>query len=174
MLFRSVATKAKALLILDPRSSAEPLTTSSHDSIRPVRLAWVGDSHLVSTGFSRSATREFILYATSPTSITKLGTQPLDVSPAPLFPFADIDSSILLLYSRGERSCHAFELQPLNPEALFSRLPSFKHGTLQAGFAFLSKQRNDVRAVEIIKALRLTPQTVETVAFSVPRARVEF
>ncbi|KAL8287521.1 hypothetical protein RQP46_003379 [Phenoliferia psychrophenolica] len=171
----AVATKSKTLLILDPRSSLPPLSTSSHDSIRPVRLAWVSPTHLISTGFSRSATREFILYATSPSSITKLGTQPLDVSPAPLFPFADLDTNIVLLYSRGERSCHAFEVQPLaESKNIFSRLPSFEHGTLQAGFAFLPKAGNDVRSVEIIKALRLTPATVETVAFSVPRARVEY
>ncbi|KAK4705031.1 coronin-7, partial [Phenoliferia sp. Uapishka_3] len=170
----AVATKSKAIIILDPRSSSEPISTPSHDSIRPVRLAWLSPTHLISTGFSRSATREFILYSASPSSITKLGTQSLDVSPAPLFPYADIDTSILLLYSRGERSCHAFEVQPHDPKNLFGRLPSFEHGTLQAGFAFLNKQRNDIKGCEIIKALRLTPQTVEAVSFSVPRARAEF
>ena len=49
---------------------------------------------------------------------------------------------------------------------------SFEHATLQAGFAFLPKARNDVRAVEVLHALRLTPHTVEVVSFSVPRARV--
>ena len=80
----------------------------------------------------------------------------------------------MLLYSRGERSCHAFEVQPSDPKNLFSRLPTFEHGTLQAGFAFLPKARNDIKAVEIIKALRLTPSTVESISFSVPRARLEF
>ncbi|KAM0750734.1 DUF1900-domain-containing protein [Meredithblackwellia eburnea MCA 4105] len=170
----AVGTKSKSILVLDPRSSSPPLSCAAHDSIRPCRLAWISPSHLISTGFSRAAMREIILYNVTTSEVSQLGKQSLDVSPAPLTPFADIDTNILLLFSRGERSCHAFEVQPADPKSKFTKLPSFEHGTLQSGFAFLPKIQNDVKAVEVIKALRLTPSTVECVSFSVPRARVEF
>lgn len=168
----AVATKTKTILLLDPRVPSSLTSTPSHDSVRPVRVAWISPTHLISTGFSKTASREVILYALAADGkISQVAKQTLDVSPAPLFPYADMDTRILLLYSRGERSCHAFEVQP-EDRVPFSPLPSFEHSTLQAGFAFLSKARNDVRAVEVLHALRLTPHTVEVVSFSVPRARV--
>jgi coronin-7 len=167
----AVATKAKTLHVLDPRSPSTLTSSPSHDSIRPVRVAWISPSHLITTGFSKTATREVLLFSSAPSSLSQIGKQTLDVSPAPLFPHVDVDSGILLLYSRGERSCHAFEINP-NDKVPFGRLPSFEHGTLQAGFSFAPKGRNDVKSVEAIRCLRLTPSTVEIVSFTVPRARV--
>lgn len=105
-------------------------------------------------------------------TITKLATQSLDVSPASLFSYFDLDTNILLLYARGERSLHLFEVQPENPKAFFTRLPSFENGTLQVSFAFGNKARNDIKGIEVIKGLRLTKETLEVVSFTVPRAKV--
>ncbi|GAA5897539.1 hypothetical protein JCM6882_003511 [Rhodosporidiobolus microsporus] len=173
----AVSTKNKQIHVLDPRNPSSLVSTSSHDSIRPVRLVWASDSHLVSTGFNRAASRELILYSldSSAKSLSQLGKITLDISPAPLFPFFDLDTRILFLYSRGERSTLAFEVD-LAPESKdrFGKLPAFEHGTLQSGFAFFPKTSVDVKAVEVVKALRLTPQEVQVVSFVVPRAKVEF
>lgn len=99
----------------------------------------------------------------------------MDVSPAPLFPFVDLDTNILLLYSRGDRSCLAYEVHPEEVKGKqIAKLPSFEHGTLQLGWAFLPKKGNDIKGVEILSSLRLTSSTVEKVSWSVPRAKVEF
>lgn len=120
--------------------------------------------------------REINLYSLSDsnTQVDKISSQSLDVSPAPLFPYADLDTNVLTLYARGERSCHAFEIHPEDTKQPFTRLPSFEHGTLQSGISFLPKQRNNIKGIEVLRALRLTPQTVEIVSFTVPRAKVEF
>lgn len=171
------ATKKKELFILDPRDSSGSLVSApAHDSIRPSRLAWASEDHLVSSGFNRAASRELILFHLSPSTnqLVKLGSTQLDVSPAPLFPFVDLDTRIVLLHSRGDRSCLAYSvnLAPKDAYDAFDKLPSFEAGGLQSGWAFLPKARGDVRKVEIVKGLRLTPSTIEVVAFTVPRAKV--
>lgn len=171
----AIATKNKQVHVLDPRSASSTLVSAAgHDSIRPVRLAWASDSHLISTGFNRAASRELILYQLKDKQLAQLGKMSLDISPAPLFPYCDIDTRIVLLYSRGDRSCLAYEvnLRPATPQEAFVKLPHFEHATLQSGFAFFPKTSNDIKAVEIVRALRLTPSTVEAVSFTVPRAKV--
>ncbi|GAA5918149.1 hypothetical protein JCM1841_005275 [Sporobolomyces salmonicolor] len=173
----AISTKRKQVCVLDPRVPSSLVSSPSHDSIRPIRVTWASDSHLVSTGFDRGSNRELILYTLDATSsspkLSQAGKQTLDVSPAPLLPFYDLDSHILLLYSRGDRSCLAYEVD-VTSKTPFGKLPPFEHSTLQSGFAFLPKTRSDVKAVEIVKALRLTPGTIEAVSFTVPRAKAEF
>lgn len=185
----AIATKSKTLHVFDPRSIETSLTTcTTHDSNRPVRITWSSSSNneLLSTGFDRSATRELILYQlVMDPSASSVGEEKkklsivartsLDVSPALLFPFVDLDTNIVLLYSRGDRSCHAFEITRgtgNGNSSSLTRLPSFENATLQQGWSFLPKQGNDVKKVEILKGLRLTPGTVESVVFNVPRAKV--
>ncbi|GAA6011893.1 hypothetical protein JCM10207_003421 [Rhodosporidiobolus poonsookiae] len=172
----AVSTKNKQVHVLDPRSSSTIISTSSHDSIRPVRLVWASETHLVSTGFNRAATRELKLYSLSDDgkTLSSTGKQSLDVTPAPLFPFMDVDTGILLLHARGERSCLAYEVD-LAPGAkdAFSKLPSFEHGTLQSGWAFAPKTHVDVKGVEVVKGLRLSPTEVQSVSLAIPRAKVD-
>ncbi|GAA5943332.1 uncharacterized protein JCM15063_000767 [Sporobolomyces koalae] len=176
----AVSTKKKQVCILDPRSASTSkiVSCAAHESIRPAMLTWANDHYLVSTGFTRSSSRELILYRYDPEveTLEPVGRQILDVSPALLIPFVDVDTNILFAYARGERSCLAYEIHfpSTTGKASFSKLPAFDHPTLQSGFAFLPKTQNDVRQVEIVKALRLTPATVEAVSFTVPRMKTEY
>ncbi|BGP31897.1 hypothetical protein JCM10296v2_003676 [Rhodotorula toruloides] len=176
-LLLALATKNKHVHVLDPRSATSTLiSTAGHDSIRPVRVAWASDKHLLSTGFNRAASRELILYDYDGSKLAQVGKASLDISPAPLFLYCDIDTRIVLLYSRGDRSCLAYEINfhPATPHDAFVKLPHFEHATLQSGFAFFPKTSNDIKSVEIVRALRLTPSTVEAVSFTVPRAKTEY
>lgn len=173
----AVATKNKQVHVFDPRDVSGTITSSaSHESIRPVRLAWAADRRLLSTGFTRSASRELLLFAVDDKKLAQIGKTSLDISPAALFPFVDLDTRIALLYSRGDRSCLAFELDldPQTPQQAFTKLPSFEHASLQVGFAFMPKAHVDVKAVEIVRALRLTQKEVEVVSFGIPRAKVDY
>ncbi|TKA54281.1 hypothetical protein B0A53_03373 [Rhodotorula sp. CCFEE 5036] len=176
----AVATKNKQVHVFDPRDVSGTIASSaSHESIRPVRLAWAADRRLLSTGFTRSASRELLLFAVEAKKLVQIGKTSLDISPAALFPFVDLDTRIALLYSRGDRSCLAFELDldPKSPQQAFTKLPSFEHASLQVGFAFMPKAHVDVKAVEIVRALRLTQKEVEVDFFQndifVPTRNVE-
>ncbi|GAA5861637.1 hypothetical protein JCM3774_002654 [Rhodotorula dairenensis] len=173
----AVATKNKQIHVFDPRDVEGTIAScASHESIRPVRLAWAADRRLLSTGFTRSASRELLLFAVDEKKLVQIGKTSLDISPAALFPFVDLDTRIALLYSRGDRSCLAFELDldPKSPQQAFTKLPAFEHASLQVGFAFLPKAHVDVKAVEIVRALRLTQKEVEIVSFTIPRAKIDF
>ncbi|BGP40025.1 hypothetical protein JCM10450v2_004005 [Rhodotorula kratochvilovae] len=175
----ALATKNKQVHVLDLRDASRTLiSAAAHDSIRPARLAWASETHLVSSGFNRAASRELILFrlSTDEGKLEQLGKTSLDVSPSPLFPFVDLDTRLVLLHSRGDRSCLAFEanLAPSTPCDAFVKLPAFEAGGIQSGWAFLPKTRVDVRKVEIVKGLRLTPSTIEVVSFTVPRAKADF
>lgn len=135
-------------------------------------MTWLDSQHLLTTGFSRSATRECILYSAVSNEVKIISRNLLDVSPAPLFPFFDADTSILYLYAKGERSCLPFEMKLDQAQDNFAKLPTFGHDTLQLGLAFLPKRYVDTNKVEVSIVLRLTAVTIERVAFSIPRARV--
>jgi coronin-7 len=103
-----------------------------------------------------------------------IGKAQIDVSPAPLFPHYDSDTNILFAFSKGERTCHAYEVNSADKNKPFTKLPSFEHGQLQSAFAFLPKQTVDVRKVEVARAYRLTPASIQHVSFSIPRAKMDF
>ncbi|GAA5824548.1 hypothetical protein JCM5353_007239 [Sporobolomyces roseus] len=172
----AVTTKKKELCILDPRNPSSLVSCPSHESFRPAMVAWASITDLITTGSTRSSSRELFLYNyDSPSSsLSQIGKQILDVSPALLNPLVDIDTKILWAYARGERSCFAFEINFDNPRSSFTKLPSFDNTTLQSGFVFFPKTQSNVKEVEIVKSLRLTPGTVEVVSFTVPRMKTEF
>ena len=172
----AVTCKDKKVRILDPRSrdATNSLAGTSHDSVRPSKVVWIDDNHVLSCGFSRSAFRELALHKIGPDGLTTLGRQTLDISPAPLFPHYDADTNILFAYSKGERICHAFEINVNDSSKPFTKLPGFEHGLLQSAFAFSPKQAVDVKKVEIAHAYRLTPNTIQSVSFSIPRAKLDY
>lgn len=167
----ALATRSKSVIVLDLREETSRVAPA-HDSVRPARLEWVSDECFISTGFTRSASRELILYRVG-AEVAVVAKQTLDVSPAPLFPHADLDTNVLFLHSRGERTVLAIEVQP-NDAAPFTNLPPFSDGALQSGLAYLPKRHNDIAGVEIVRALRLTPSAVQVVSFSIPRAKADF
>lgn len=169
------ATKQKKLFVLDPRQpDSPPVSGPSHESIRTVHLTWLDESHVLTTGFARSAMREVILHKVGSDSASVVARKLFDVSPAPLFLHFDPDTRILYLWSKGERTLNTCEVHPEDGEKAFDSLPPFAHSTLQSGWAFLPKSVVDVKRVEVAKALRLTPTSVEAVSFTIPRARGEF
>lgn len=183
----AVACKDKKIRILDPRkTSSEEITVGpSHDSMRPVKVVWVNSTHLITCGFSRSAFREILLHKINNDGKTTeiIAKMNIDVSPAPLFPYYDEDTHILFTYSKGERTCHAFEVTNItqiggsssgDEKPTFNKLPRFEHGTLQLSFAFLPKQTVNVKEVDIAHAYRLTSNSVIYVRFSIPRAKMDY
>lgn len=178
----AVACKDKKLRILDPRTFSESniIVGSSHDSVRPVKIIWVSTHFIITCGFSRSAFREILLHKISQDGKTMetVAKANIDVSPAPLFPHYDEDTNILWTYSKGERTCYAFEVTNIEPESTdkpgLTKLHPFEHGTLQLSFAFLPKQTVDVKAVDVAHAYRLTSNSVMHVRFNIPRAKADY
>lgn len=159
--------------MLDPRSSDAPVEGPSHDSPRPVHPLWVSDRHVLTTGFAKTG-REIQLYEVTLNEVRRVVKQSLEMSPAPLFPHFDKDTSILFLHSKGERIASAYEVALDQDPSKFVKLPPFEHGTLQLSMDYLPKKYCDPSKVEVGVAYRLTEHTVERVSFCIPRARAEY
>ena len=172
----ALACKDKLLRVFDPRRPDEINDGPSHDSQRPAKVLWMDSDHLVSTGFSKSANREVLVHSlVDANALRTIGRSTLDVSPAPLFPFYDPDTEILYVFAKGERICHALELELSDGKATLLKLPSFEHGTIQISLAFQPKIDSvDVKKIEVAKCFRLSSSTIEVVTFSIPRARVRY
>jgi coronin-7 len=158
--------------VLDPRSPSGVIEGPSHDSPRSFHVLWAGTSHLITTGFTRSANREVALYLITSNGIQRLASKLLDTSPAPLFAHFDVDTEILFVWARGERTVQCFEVAVHESTPTIVPLPSFEAAELQSGLDFLPKIDVDVRKVEVARAVRLARRDVELVTFTIPRARV--
>lgn len=161
--------------MLDPRNASTTLLSGpAHDSPRSFQLTWLDSTHLVSVGFSVGSLRKILLHRLSSSTIETVSSLSLDVSPSVLFPFFDPDTSILLLWGKGERTVSPFDVNlSLLPKPPFHRLPQFA-GNLIHGWTFFPKRTVDVRKVEVLKALRLTSKTIEEVSFKIPRKNAEW
>lgn len=149
------------------------LSALSHDSPRGVQLAWVSDIQLLSVGHSAGSMRQLRFYSIEGDCLKVGGSLSLDVSPAVLFPHYDPDTSILWLWCKGSSTVLSFDVHPENERQPFAQLPPFTGGSLQNGLAFLPKTDVDVKAVEVMKALRLTMREIQEVTWKVPRRHTE-
>ena len=171
----AIATKDGHALVLDPRKPTSVASGKAHDSPRSFQMTWIGDSHLLSVGFSRGSQRKINLYALRSDSSGEIETVHsllIDVSPSVLFPVYDPDTSILYVWGKGERQIQAYEVHPENKAEPIVKLPSYTGGSPQVAVAFLPKRVVDVRKVEVAKTLRLTAKSIEEVAYSIPRNKV--
>jgi coronin-7 len=172
----AIAGKDKTLRVIDPRKENTG-QISAHDSPRSFKTIWIDEQHIISTGHGMGSLRQIKLYRLQRNSgnieLKVLKSLSLDNSPAILFPHYDEDTNVLWLWSKGERSVSAFEVQPEKPSELLTALPAFQAGTPQVAMAFLPKRHANVKAVEIAASYRLSSKDVQRVGFTFSRARPE-
>ncbi|KAF7243091.1 Coronin-7 [Varanus komodoensis] len=173
---RHLATVSKdgKVRVFEPRQASQPLQEGSGpEGGRGARVAWVcGGRYLLVSGFDSRSERQLSLYlAESPAAgpVTVLG---LDVSPSTLIPFYDTDTSVVFLTGKGDTRMYIYEVLPEAP--FFLECNSFLSSDPHKGFQFLPKTACDVREVEIARAVRLRQNSIEPVAFRVPRVKKEF
>ncbi|KAI7865295.1 hypothetical protein BDF14DRAFT_1827384 [Spinellus fusiger] len=170
---RQIATlsKDKKIRILDARSGEVVAEGPAHDSMRPSKLLWLGESNrIASVGFGRGSMREILLFDTKDLS-RPLSRNNIDVSPSVMNSYYDVDCSVLYVAGKGDRTIHTYELEN---NSTFKPLAKIEASTLQQGFAFFPKRLCNVHDIEIAKFYRLTPTTIELVGVHVPRARPEY
>ncbi|KAJ1941614.1 hypothetical protein GGF37_003471, partial [Kickxella alabastrina] len=101
--------KSRQLRIYNPRTQDLLSSGPSMDSIRPCRIAWVGNSRICLTGFGSGSQRQIAIYETEYLAKPIIKTT-IDVGPGLLVPVVDADCGIIYLDDRGSRLTHAFEL----------------------------------------------------------------
>ncbi|KAJ1537172.1 hypothetical protein HK096_003211 [Nowakowskiella sp. JEL0078] len=167
-------SRDKKLRVHDIKTGERTAEFPGHEGIKACRLIWLNDTHIASIGYGRGSTREIIVYD------TKSKTQPqpteLDSATTILSSWHDADAGLLYIHGRGDPHIYIYQYNhdvPSHPIqlTLSSRLTL---ATSAQAMWFAPKSRLDVMRVEVARAWRLTPVTIEEVSFVVPRVRNEF
>uniref|UniRef100_A0A8D2DI20 Coronin n=1 Tax=Sciurus vulgaris TaxID=55149 RepID=A0A8D2DI20_SCIVU len=160
--------------VYEPRSGPEPLQEGpGPEGGRGARVVWVCDGCcLLVSGFNSQSERQLLLYMADALAGGPSAVLGLDVAPSTLLPIYDPDTSLVLLTGKGDTRVFLYEL--LSEAPFFLECNSFTSPDPHKGFILLPKTECDVREVEFARCLRLRQNSLEPVAFRLPRVRKEF
>ncbi|XP_068100274.1 coronin-7 isoform X1 [Hyperolius riggenbachi] len=160
--------------IYEPRVSNQPRQEGpGPEGARGARILWVCDGkYLLVSGFDSRSERQLSLHSTEDLSQGPVTTIGLDVSPSTLIPHYDPDTGLLLLTGKGDMRVFIYEVTAESP--YFMECNSFMTSDPHKGFQYLRKAECSVPEVEVLRAVRLSNNSLEPVAFRVPRVKKEF
>ncbi|KAM5152135.1 coronin-7-like [Mantella aurantiaca] len=172
--YLATCCKDQRIRIYEPRVSNRPKQEGAGpEGARGARVLWVCDGkYLLASGFDSRSERQLSLHSAENLSQGPIATVSLDVSPSTLIPHFDPDTGLLVLTGKGDTRSFIYEVTAENP--YFLECNSFVTGDPHKGFQYLRKTDCAVREVEILRALRLCTNSLEPVAFRVPRVKKEF
>jgi hypothetical protein len=136
------------------------------------KVCWLGNTdRIAAVGSDKASNRVLQLFDT--TALGKpISNVNIDQLSSALTPFFDEGTSVLTLAGKGDSAIKWFEITSEAPYAHY--LTQYQAAEPQLGVAVLPKQCVDVRAVEINRYLRLTPNSLVPLQAKVPRTRAEF
>ena len=165
----------RTLRLFDARTGAEGWRCEPHGGSRAFTALWGGPGHAVlSAGSAQRGGREVCLLDARKASAGPVFRKLVDTQTGELMPVYDEDSSVLWVWGRGDTSAKHYEVDAAAATAAdaFDAGQDWRTASgagPHCGVCALPKSACDVMALEVIKFLRLTTTTVETVGFSVPR-----
>ncbi|KAJ2613657.1 hypothetical protein H4S08_002091 [Coemansia sp. RSA 1365] len=158
--------KSKQLRVYDVRSQELLAKGPGMDSIRPSHIAWLGSSRVCLAGFGSGSQRQLCVYDAEVLS-EPLASATIDIGPGVLVPITDVDCRIIYLDDRGSRLTHAFELV----DDRLVELPKYESSHPSLGMDVLPKRYADISRCELLRAYRLSSQSLGSVGFRIPRKR---
>ena len=164
-----IATTCKggSLIVHDPRQVEAALTGTAHGGPKAQKVAWVDNDTLITSGFSKTAEREYAVWDArnleSPLSKGILGDG-LGVAHINF----DENHKILYVAGRGETNIGMYTYNHGEPQALH-HLDNYKSATPCKGFGMMPKHCLDVNAHEVDRGVRLSNTgLIEYVSFVLP------
>ncbi|KAG9476767.1 hypothetical protein GDO78_002259 [Eleutherodactylus coqui] len=172
--YLATCCKDQRIRIYEPRVSTQAKQEGAGpEGARGARILWVCDGkYLLVSGFDSRSQRQLTLHSTQDLQQGPIATISIDVSPSTLIPFYDQDTGLLLLAGKGDTRVFLYEVISESP--YFLECNSFISGDPHKGFQYLRKVDCAVPDVEIVRSVRLCSNSVEPVAFRVPRVKKEF
>ncbi|KAF4316317.1 hypothetical protein JM18_003142 [Phytophthora kernoviae] len=174
----ATASRAKIVRVFDPRQSEHALLAlgCGHESSKPQFVVWLNANRLLTVGVgARNETqvsfwdaRNLLEPLGEPVLVEPAASAASTTTPLPLY---DPSSRLLFLVGTGSRHIWSYEVDP-STATLQANLPFMLAGTdTIGGVALLPKSLCNVRDVELAQLLVATPNVVERVSFSLPRAQ---
>ncbi|RLN91563.1 hypothetical protein BBJ28_00007931 [Nothophytophthora sp. Chile5] len=174
----ATASRAKIVRVFDPRQHEHALVAMGcgHESSKPQFVTWADATRLLTIGIN--ARNETLVSFWDARSLLEPLGEPVVVQSAASaastttpFPLYDASSRLLFLVSTGTRHIWSYEVDPVAATAQ-ANLPFLLTGNdTIGGVALLPKSICDVRNVELDRLLVATPNVLERVSFSLPRAQ---
>ncbi|KAG2788527.1 hypothetical protein JG687_00008197 [Phytophthora cactorum] len=173
----ATASRAKIVRVFDPRQSEQALVAMGcgYESNKPQFVTWADSTRLLTVGVN-ARNETHVSFWDSRNLLEPLGV-PVVVEPAASaastttpIPLYDASSHLLFLIGTGSRHIWSYEVDPV-AAMVQANLPFMMSGTdTIGGVALLPKTICDIRDVELARLLVATPNVVQRVSFSLPRA----
>ncbi|XP_006886935.1 PREDICTED: coronin-2A [Elephantulus edwardii] len=160
--------KDRKIRILDPRTGAV-FKEATYKNHRANKVLFLGNmKKLLSTGTSRWNNRQMALWDQDNLSVP-LTEEDLDGSSGVLFPFYDVDTSMLYVVGKGDGNIRYYEVSAEKPHLNY--LTEFRSYFPQKGIGVMPKRGLDVSSCEIFRFYKLitTKSLIEPVSMIVPR-----
>ncbi|CAE7305126.1 corA, partial [Symbiodinium sp. KB8] len=163
----ATTSKDKLTRVWDPRSSKVVASHKCHDGAKASKVLFLGrKEQLVTVGFTRQSKREFKGW--DPRKLdTPLFHKELDQSAGVLLPFYDESNNILYLGGKGDGNMRFFEF--VNESPFVYTLGEDRTTTSAKGLCMVPKRTVDVNHSELMRFLKLTPNTVTGFSVMLPR-----
>ncbi|KAH7890999.1 microtubule binding protein [Phlebopus sp. FC_14] len=159
----------RKLRLFDARAGGDPVrVTDGHGGIKGTRVVWMGEmDRIATTGFSKMSDRQVGIWETG--GLGSVKTLTLDQSAGVVMPFWS-DNRVLFLAGKGDGNIRYYEYESDQLYALAEHSTS----NPQRGMCFLPRRALDVSECEIARAFKVSGNSVEPIAFIVPRRADSF
>ena len=169
----ATSDKSKTLKVHDPRAGTVVTEWQPHTGGKPFRFCWLGSSGgLVTVGFTAQSKRELKVWDPRGDVSKPLNVTELDQAAGVIMPFYDEDTRMLYLAGKGDGNVRYYEM--VDGEPYVYPLTEYRTNVSTKGADMLPKRACNAMKCEVARFLKLTNDSVEPVAFIVPRKEQSF
>eukprot|EP00286_Rhodomonas_abbreviata_P029053 CAMPEP_0181292954 /NCGR_PEP_ID=MMETSP1101-20121128/2797_1 /TAXON_ID=46948 /ORGANISM="Rhodomonas abbreviata, Strain Caron Lab Isolate" /LENGTH=442 /DNA_ID=CAMNT_0023397489 /DNA_START=73 /DNA_END=1401 /DNA_ORIENTATION=+ len=171
----ATSSKDKNVRIIDARTQTVATTIEqAHEGAKSIKLAYLGDlDRLVTVGFTRQSQRQFKIW--DPRNAAKpVHVVDLDQAAGVIMPFFDPDTSLLYLAGKGDGNVRCFEIGASADAIQTFAVSDYRSNVSAKGMAWMPKRGLNVMGCETARLMKLTTNSVEPLAFFVPRKSDSF
>lgn len=155
----------------DPRSNSQTFEVMPHDGLKPSKITWISESTIATCGFSKNGDRQLGVWDLR-NNCSPLKQLNIDQGSGVLYPIYDADTTLLFVSGKGDGNVRYYEV--VGDSNYLYYLESHKSNIPCKGMGFMPKHSMDTSVCEIMKAAKLTNNSVDLVSFRVPRRSESF
>ena len=164
-------SKDKNFYICDPRNGEITLKNKGHESPKTMKMTWIDEFTLITTGFKKANTREMKLWDTrNIKDQSPKETYTIDHQSGIPTPYFDKDLKILFVFGRGEGNMHYYDLNEGNIRPCNDYLSSEPTTSV----VMFEKKCMDYNKCELDRFAKYTGKTIQYLSFYYPKRVPEF
>jgi len=172
------ACKDKVMRLIDPRAQAIVGTVNRKtiQGTKGNRCIWLGKHEtILSCGFGSTNQRQFEIYDPRNLGEPVVKSTKVDSGSGMLMPFYDMDTELLFLAGKGDGNVRYYELEYVDDASVtVNFIEQFGSNVSTNGMGFMPKRGVDVSVNEVVRLFKVTPDTVFSLSFRVPRKQTSF